>query len=180
MVTTSTEASTPKPAIAVMQQIRILRRDLQQYSAAVERRFGASGAQVDFLLELHAHPLSRLSDLQMRIGIHQATASNMVAQLLKRGLIEKIPNPSDKRIVVLKLSAEGMDFVEAKNGLLLLRNQWEGYFSEMKPEKLALLNQSLGELAAVVTRVTAFCEKMDADEPDVDRAPPSKPSGPSI
>jgi DNA-binding MarR family transcriptional regulator len=164
MPTTSQTLNAAQPVTGVMQQIRILRRELQHYSAAVEKRFGVTSAQVDFLLELHSTPMLRLSDLQNRIGIHQATASNMVAQLTKRRLIVKIPHPADKRSIVIRLTDEGVAFVESQDGLLVLRRQWEEHFRNMTPQKLAVIGETMGELMSVISRVSAFCESLDADD----------------
>lgn len=180
MPTTQTATSASQPVTGVMQQIRILRRGLQQYSAAVERKFGVTSTQVDFLLELHLNPLLRLSDLQNRIGIHQATASNMVAQLMKRGLVVKIPHPADKRSIVIRLSDEGSSFVESQDGLLVLRRQWEEHFRTMTPAKLEQLGQVMGELMGVVSRVSAFCERLEAEESECSTEPRGSVSGPSF
>jgi len=55
-----------------------------------------------------ASPLS-LSDLSQRLGIDKSTASRVVDTLVVGGMVERVPQPEDRRSVVLSLTTTGKE-----------------------------------------------------------------------
>lgn len=62
------------------------------------------------MLSKRSHNLSELAELQ---SVTTATMSNSVAILVERGLVERTPSPSDRRVVQLSLTPAGCAALDA-------------------------------------------------------------------
>ncbi|BBO76324.1 transcriptional regulator [Desulfosarcina widdelii] len=51
----------------------------------------------------------RMKDLAAKMGVTTGTLTVMIDNLEKKNLVERIPNPDDRRSYVIKLSPEGVD-----------------------------------------------------------------------
>ncbi|MCB1939505.1 MAG: MarR family transcriptional regulator [Rhodocyclaceae bacterium] len=73
----------------------------------VERRCGASGAQVWAMAVLARQPGIRVTELAAAMAIHPSTASNLLARAEKAGLVRRERSARDQRVVQLHLTAAG-------------------------------------------------------------------------
>ena len=96
---------------AVIQQLRIVYRAMQEHSRWVERQCGVSAAQLWALGELAARPGARVSELSQALSLHQSTTSNLLDKLEKKGLVERRRGGPDQRVVQVHLSPAGQDIV---------------------------------------------------------------------
>lgn len=64
-------------------------------------------AQVELLQRLADEPGLGVSELAQRQNLAKNTVSNVVAQMASSGLLERRPSETDRRAVVLSLTAEG-------------------------------------------------------------------------
>lgn len=92
---------------AVLKNLRIIFRSVQNYSRKVEKESGISSAQLWMLWELGNDPGLTVSRLAKVLSIHQSTCSNMLDKLQQKGLICRDRNGSDQRVVRLFLTASG-------------------------------------------------------------------------
>lgn len=65
--------------------------------------------QAQILALLQAQGLLRMSAIAEGIGVRQPTASDAVQTLLRKGYVEKLPDPADGRAVAVRLSAAGRE-----------------------------------------------------------------------
>ena len=91
----------------VLKKLRIVFRAAQRHSLWIEKQCGVNGAQLWMMQELQDQPGMRVGELASKLAIHQTTASNLVDALRKRGYVLKERDPSDQRVVNLKLSEAG-------------------------------------------------------------------------
>jgi DNA-binding MarR family transcriptional regulator len=61
----------------------------------------------------------RLSDLADRLGVSPPTASRAVDALVEHGLLERRPDPEDRRAVRITLTVEGRAIVEERKARVL-------------------------------------------------------------
>ena len=66
------------------------------------------------LVELADFGPARLNDLAARMGVSAPTASRSVDALHELGLVERVPDPADRRAVRIELSAEGQTLLDAR------------------------------------------------------------------
>jgi len=95
-------------ALQVLRSFRVLMQSARQHFAQTRQRTGLTGAQLWALSEIIAAPDMRLTTLARLLNLHQTTASNLVLDLVSGGLIEKVPDASDRRSINLRATSEGM------------------------------------------------------------------------
>ncbi len=66
------------------------------------------------LSTLHRTGARRLTDLAMIQGVTQPSMSVLVTGLEQAGLAERRPDPSDRRVVLVALTASGADYIYAR------------------------------------------------------------------
>ena len=66
-----------------------------------------SVAQLRILSYLCDYPDSSLSHVVRFLGVTKATASNSVARMVDKGLVERVGDPNERRCVVLNITDEG-------------------------------------------------------------------------
>ena len=91
----------------VLLQFRMVFGAVRGHFQRVEQAVGLAGAQVWALSVVQATPDLSLGTLAQALRIRQPTASNMVKQLIARGLVQAIRNPQDKRRLLLRVTPEG-------------------------------------------------------------------------
>jgi DNA-binding MarR family transcriptional regulator len=69
-------------------------------------------AQFEFLRFLHQNPRSRVADLAARFAVGVGATSKGVDRLAAAGLVQRIPNPDDRRSSLLELTQVGAEQVE--------------------------------------------------------------------
>jgi DNA-binding MarR family transcriptional regulator len=67
---------------------------------------------------LEGEPI-RLSDLSARLGVSPPTASRAVDALVDLGLLERVPDPADRRAVRISLTRSGRESVETRKARVL-------------------------------------------------------------
>ena len=138
-----------------MQSLRRIVKALHDYSTQVERQFGLTGPQLWALWELNRAGTLSLKALSQRMHLEPSTVTGVVDRLQKRGLLVRVPDPEDRRRVILSLTAEGIHLLKGAphpaQGQLLYA------LHAMDLEAVAQLNQTLKRLAS----------DMEADAADV-------------
>ena len=71
----------------------------------------ATVAQLRILLLLHMQDSARMSSIASELGIALPTATGIVDNLVKKKLVIRDVDPSDRRVVICKLSPAGQLFI---------------------------------------------------------------------
>lgn len=98
---------TNKLAAEVLGRFREVFRAAKLHFAAVQKVAGVSGAQLWALSEINAQPGLRVSDLTQKMSLHQSTVSNLVEKLNSSGLLRRLREAGDNRVVRLQLTSAG-------------------------------------------------------------------------
>lgn len=96
----------------VMDAIRRLVRALRSSSDASRRDFGVSTAQLFVLRQIAATPGCSLGEVAERTRTTQSSVSEVVARLVRRGLVSRRAATSDRRRAELVLTAKGRSLLE--------------------------------------------------------------------
>jgi DNA-binding MarR family transcriptional regulator len=105
-----------------MARARVLQRFRQVFTATrahyqqVEKQVGLGGAQVWALGIVAAKPGIGVGGLAKALHVHQSTASNLVRNLVDRGLLSTARNDTDRRTVQLRLLPAGADLLKRVPG----------------------------------------------------------------
>lgn len=91
-----------------------------------------------------------MSDLSQRLGIAQSTATRVVENLVRDGLLERTRDERDRRVVIIGLTAAGREMAgrlqHTYNRLL------ESVLGSIPPEKRGQVTESLQILLGAVNR----------------------------
>ncbi len=94
-------------------------RNLSRLSGGLEEGLPLTPTQRVALFEtLEAEPV-RLNDLAERLGVSPPTASRAVDALLDHGLIERVPDPADRRAVRISVTDRGRSIVDERKARVL-------------------------------------------------------------
>lgn len=93
-----------------LRKFRIVFSSVKKHFQDVENQCGVSGAQLWAISEIAGSPGMRVSDLARAMSVHQSTASNLVGELEKKGVVRK-ERGADQRVVRLCLTEQGEEVV---------------------------------------------------------------------
>jgi DNA-binding MarR family transcriptional regulator len=79
---------------------------------------GLSVVQSHIIYELNKRPSISLNELSEFLNIDTSTLSRQVQQLVENGLVERLPDPKDRRYVLLSLSDKGQNQSEMIAGTM--------------------------------------------------------------
>lgn len=73
---------------------------------------GESGSNVNLaqchtILELGEQSRTTIGELAKSMGLDKSTLSRTIDNLVKKGLVNRVPNPSDRRYTLINLTKEG-------------------------------------------------------------------------
>lgn len=166
--TTSGDALTPSqtagwPLAEVITRMRRVLRSGVRSEFAWER---LPMAQVELLQRLAEEPGLRVKDLAVRHRLATNTVSNLVQQMVEAGLVERRPDPGDRRAVSLALTPSG-------------RENLRGWLAaNSRRLQTALDELSASDRAAILDIVPVLARLVERLE-DADRSSRSPQSGSS-
>ena len=135
----------PKPKSAqpdlsrALNAVRRMVRGLRSAAEAVERELHISAAQLFVLRELGRLPDQSVKDLAAVTMTTHSTVSQVVSQLLTKGLVTRTRDESDGRRAVLRLTRQGAMLVK-KSPRVIQTDLIEGFAALGVPERRALAN----------------------------------------
>lgn len=93
--------------LQALQSLRLIYASARWHDAQVRRSVAISGSQVWALSEIARREGMGVNDLAERMALHQTTASNLANALVKKGLVRRVRDGSDRRFVHLHIASEG-------------------------------------------------------------------------
>ncbi|MGZ6346416.1 MAG: MarR family winged helix-turn-helix transcriptional regulator [Anaerolineales bacterium] len=103
-----------------------MRRNGQDYKHFMDES-GLSFSQVNTLMRLHFAGQADISDISEQMGITNAAASQLVERMVRLGLLDRMPDPIDRRIKRLALTTKGHALAEK---LVNMRRKWVEQFTD--------------------------------------------------
>ena len=102
---------------------------------------GHHPAQLRALRMLRRHGVMRLSELSDRLRIAPRSATEVVDALEKRGLVERRPDPGDRRATLVEVTDDGSSVLDAIRG-----SEAERVFGRLSPTDRSHLARILRKL----------------------------------
>jgi DNA-binding MarR family transcriptional regulator len=131
---------TRQPDLArALNAVRRMVRGLRLAAEAVERELSVSAAQLFVLRELGDVPNQSVKDLAAVTMTTHSTVSQVVSQLIAKGLVTRTSDASDRRRALLRLTRQGANLVR-RSPRVIQADLIEG-FSALRPaERRGLAN----------------------------------------
>lgn len=119
--------------------VRRMVRGLRSAAEAVERELSVTGAQLFVLRELEQAPNQSVKDLAAVTMTTHSTVSQVVGQLITKGLVIRTPDASDGRRAALRLTKQGANLVK-KSPRAIQADLIEGFGMLRPSERRGLAN----------------------------------------
>ena len=119
--------------------LRRMVRGLRSAAEAVERELNISAAQLFVLRELAQLPDQSVKDLAAVTMTTHSTVSQVVSQLLAKGLVTRMRDEADGRRAVLRLTRQGARLVK-KSPRVIQADLIKGFATLRAPERSGLAN----------------------------------------
>ena len=114
-----------RDAVLMMELVGTLtlftRKTLLSWLPELVESMGLTGERYFVLFELGIQPDSSLKDLAQSMAVSPSALSVMVNSLVEMGLVTRVPDPADRRRVVLRLSDGGNAVVSRLDDQLVNR-----------------------------------------------------------
>jgi DNA-binding MarR family transcriptional regulator len=131
--------STQPELSRALNALRRMVRGLRSAAEAVERELNVSAAQLFVLRELAQVPDQSVKDLAAVTMTTHSTVSQVVSQLLAKGLVTRTPDQADGRRAVLRLTRQGATLVK-RSPRVIQADLIKGFGALRAPDRLALAN----------------------------------------
>ncbi|TXF12271.1 MarR family transcriptional regulator [Pelomicrobium methylotrophicum] len=130
----------------VLRKFRIVFKSSVQHSRWVESHCGVNAPQLWALSELARQPGLRVADLAHLMSLHASTTSNLLDGLEQRGLIERVRDQTDQRVVRLIVTEAGLQFL--KNAPAPAMSLLPDALYKLPDKVLEELNRAMTQLVA--------------------------------
>lgn len=134
-------------ALQVTARLSRIGTHLARRQEAVFSRFGLGRGEVGALSALRiAGPPHRLSPTQLGRGLMLSSAgvTSRVDRLERRGLVRRLPDPNDRRGVIIELTDEGLEVVDAAAAANTVSERQ--LLGRLDPDELVALERLLRKL----------------------------------
>jgi DNA-binding MarR family transcriptional regulator len=132
--------------LATLMYISYRAMDEQVIRAVQQAGFQVTTAQARIGQRIAAQG-SRLSDLAAQAQVTKQTASLLVAALEREGLVERIPDPTDRRARLIRLTQKGLTAsAQAREVVIRVERSWTDHLG---PELAAALREALTKLSTI-------------------------------
>jgi DNA-binding MarR family transcriptional regulator len=135
-------------SVAVLKSFRLIYGSVRQHFRQVRRSCRISGSQLWILHELLRTKGIGVTELSVKLAIHQSTCSQHVENLVRSGFVKKTRHSNDQRRVELVVTAKGQRCVASAPGPA------EGVLpealAELSPAALRQLQQGLTQVIAAL------------------------------
>jgi DNA-binding MarR family transcriptional regulator len=133
-------------SVDVVERVIAAAQSLRRFSNARLATYRMSVPRARLLAEVRRRPLQRMGDLTARLGVTGRTLTVMVDALEGEGLLTRRPDRTDRRAVLLELTASGRRCLRR---VLRVRDEiCEQAVASLTPEERRLLVDLLGRLTA--------------------------------
>lgn len=137
--------------IDTLQQFRIILAAVRHHFHDLETVCGISGAQMWMLWVIAQTPGITVSRLSDALSVHVSTASSLLHKLTRAGLVESLRNTADRRVVNLRLTAQGRALLARAPGPAT--GLIPQALASLPPDLLARLHEDLAILIRHMDRV---------------------------
>ena len=123
----------------------------EAYRLDITHRLGVSVSELTALSHVSMHGAVSTTDLARVVQFTSGAATSLIDRLAHRGLVERRPHPTDRRVHLVALTAEAEDFLAPKRRLLVAP------VAAVSAERLPLTISVLEELTA---KIAELCQSL--------------------
>jgi len=155
----------------ILISLRKIIRAIDLQSKALIQRCGLTGPQLVVLKELERSGTLSASGLAQRVSLSQATVTGVIDRLLKRDLVLRTRDGSDKRRVILRCTEQGSRLV--KSAPPILQEQFTRKLNQLADWERSLILSSLQRIGVLMEAESLGAEPILTTESEAGAFPDS-------
>ncbi len=128
--------------------LRRITRAVDIHSDYMQRNFGLTGPQLTILRVIHRLQPVSAGELAKSANFNRGTLTGILDRLEANGFVSRNRLPSDRRSVILKLTAEGKRILD--EAPFLLRDRFLDALNQMSPAEQTALLTTLEKTASLI------------------------------
>jgi len=138
----------PKIVADTIDDLRRIFQAVNDFSRQAERVTGLTGSQLWAVKVIGEYKSIKVSDLAKCMYLHPATVVGILDRLELQGLVQRIRSKTDRRVVVLELTASGEKMLETSPDVAqgLLAHGLE----KIAEDKLLRIHEGMSEFARIL------------------------------
>lgn len=129
---------------SIMYQVK---NDIRKFIEKVLQTEGLTMVQGYILFRLSQGSITNISSLSRQFELNQGNVSTMCKQMEKAGLIKRVRNAEDERIVNLSLTEDGKQTLQKLHGYI---NKFDTVLEKMPKEKLEVILCGINEFSELL------------------------------
>ncbi len=167
---TQTTAPTADLATAIIADFRATMTQLKCASSERLLREGVSMAQIHIMYTVQRHGEMTMSQLADVLNVSDSNATGLVDRMAERGFVQRDRVPTDRRVVVVRVTETGEKLLEQIDALTdeILRS----VLGRLGPAQLLGVGQAVADLRAAVDATVG----LDVDRHGISTPLPRSPS----
>lgn len=107
-------------------------------------RKGTTQTQFLVLMAIYAQGQCTMSQLARNMHVRMPTATGVINRLVHAGFVRRIPHPTDRRQVIVTVTAKGREFIREFQHVV--RRRWEEVLRSLSPKELAMFHHVVSKL----------------------------------
>lgn len=144
----SQPAAPSPPVLAILAKFRVILQSTRQHYQNVQDSVGISGSQLQALAIIATQPHVGVSALAQAMLVRQPTASNLVEQLVRLGLVQRRKSGTDLRARELTITPKARNILARAPGPIV--GILADAIASLSPDALADLRKSLDAVLRVM------------------------------
>jgi DNA-binding MarR family transcriptional regulator len=106
-----TDGDAIEVVLAMLRSVRVHRTAVQRQLEAMGLEVGMTGARYTLLMTLYfsRENLLAQNEISKELNVSRTNITNLIDGLERDGLVERIPNPTDRRVSYAQLTPQGQD-----------------------------------------------------------------------
>jgi DNA-binding MarR family transcriptional regulator len=131
-------------------KLRKIIRSINLESKRIEKEFGISIPQLLSLQYLHSQEdyRAQASHLRKYLNLNASTISGIIKRLEYKGLVARLPSPSDKRASYITLTAKAADLL--KSSPTTLQEKLSKRLAKLSPNEISELEKNIDLLVDIM------------------------------
>lgn len=124
------------------------------HTTVLQQKIGITGMQAARFRVLHLlmhHGTQQMSEIGRKLYISKPYMTALVEAMTEAGLVERQPDPEDRRVIRIHITAKGRAYLATKAALM--KDQLRRQLSALTAEDLELLCDSVQDLGQVLEKI---------------------------
>ncbi|CAB3391851.1 MarR family winged helix-turn-helix transcriptional regulator [Kyrpidia spormannii] len=130
----------------IEEELRFISRIVRQKGREIHVNFQITPPQFEALMLIRDHGVLTMGELSSKMFLAYSTTTDLVDRLERHGLVERLRDPIDRRVVRLRVLDRGLAMIEQV--LEARRDYLRGVLARMEPGKVPILADALKDLIA--------------------------------